>query len=223
MPIYSISEAPKGHYFMGISLMSNVLFSKRTVRQYYNALGEKALSFLVIIADSLEMWNYAYFKGLSLSEARQKSLLVGKQYQSGYLKLSKLLPNFYVSLASEIETHDAWKRIYEILRNFYSENELFQKAVKLQIVENIGSKLKCRDVNGVPDLITNYILEEIAITVGIYSGILMEQRIQISPQLDNLLVDLYNGKFPELSHNLKIKSSELQYVVYNPKAKEEQL
>jgi len=221
MPIYSISEAPKGHYFMGISPMSNVFFSKRTIKEYYDALGEKALSFLAIIADSLEMWNYAYFKGLSLSEAKQKALSVGKQYQSSYLKLSKILPNFSVLLASKIETHEVIKQIYETLENFYTKNEHFRKAVKSQIVENIGPKLKCKDVNDVPDLLTNYILGEIAITVGIYSGICMEQRIQISPKIDKLVVGLYSNILPELSYSLSIKPSEFQYVVYNPKSKEE--
>lgn len=211
--VYSINNAPTGHYFLGISLISNGYFSKKRLEKFYQALTPKLNSFNIIIADSFEIWNYIYFKNLSYIKARNKALEVASQYKNGYLKLAKSLPNFSIHLSSELEKLSEFRRLTDILKISYKTNERFNSAVKSQVIENIGNKLSA---NVVSDILANYLLEEIALTVSIYSGIFEENYIQVSPRKDKLLLNLYNNIFPKVSHELGLNSTDFRYVIYRP-------
>lgn len=219
MAIYiykNIDLAPEGDYFLGISLTSTFFFSKKMIEKYYSKLQPKAKSLLVLVADSIEKYNYIYFKKISPDEALLKALQVGKQYEAGYKKLVVKFPSLSVILLSDLDPSPKLNRLKTIARDFFSKDELFRIAVEQQVKENIGGHLSSLRIDQVPSILLEYILDELAVTVGIYSGKILTRRIQVSPRLDTLLLRVYQGDFPKLSTALQIQPDELQYLVFKP-------
>ena len=216
MPTYSIHSAPSGHYFMGISLTSVGFFSKKIVSNYIKSLNSNAISFTVLVADSLEKWNYMYFKNYSEYKAYKKAKTVGKQFYDGYIKLSHIFPHLNVILSSDIEKMDNFNSMFSIIWEYYNSNINFQYDVKKQVKRNLKNKLGDLEAKYISDILSLYLIEEVAITVGIYSGSILSKMVQISPKIDILLNELYNNTYPDLFGYLNLDSNDLQYVTHIP-------
>lgn len=206
----------RGDYFLGISLISNGYFSKDKILEFHKFIKDYATSFKVLIADSLEIWNYVYFKKMSLSRAQSKSFEIGLQYKKGYEKLHSMIPNFSVELSSEIVNHDDIRNLISVLKEIYLFDDKFNQAVKSQVIKNLGSKIQTLKSCDVPDTLSNYLIEELAITCAMYSGLFSDKQIQISPKKDDLLVQLYSNCFPNISKRIDLNYTDFHYIIYNP-------
>lgn len=208
---YTCLNLTNKNIFIGISLGSICRFPKRIIRKYCQFLQNKASHFLIIIADQLESFNYQSFLGLDENKSNQRARRIGNQYLMGYKKISQDYDFCSVKLLSDFFNTSCIQTVNNTLLQEYDQNITFRNQVYHQIRLNLTREFSNKTYQ--IDLLSRYLLGEYSVCIALYQDFLLEQPIQISTQPDFLLLDIFNGCYPNLTKILNLNSDLFKYIV----------
>jgi len=215
-PYYTAGDAPAGDYFLGISIGSNQFFSKDRIKEIRHLLGTKCTSLLLVVADSLQRWNYVGLYDMPPEEASAKAYRVGQQYLKGYATLCQHDPVFSVTTASALQHYSRLHQITCILYNEYDKRGPFLRDVNRHSFDQLSLAASRQPYGPEPHPTAYYYIEELALSVFLMAGTTSTGRGQISPEEDPVLRRLYAGAYPELLAVLPELETRPVYVRIDP-------
>jgi tRNA-dependent cyclodipeptide synthase len=209
-------ENPKSvNAFIGVSL-GKPFYSKENIEKYFLWAEKHCKKFILILADEPEKWNYQAFKRLTKSESLSFAQKVGGDYKRGFLRIINKhnLKNIEVKVWKDLfENNQEYEEILAIFKKHFSENKQFREDCIKTIRQNLGQKIN-EELEGdkekiVADILSNYLLEELAATIWfIKNGF----PIEINPrELVKLNESIYTNKYKHLSKDLGF-SNEWGYI-----------
>lgn len=176
-------------YFLGMSLMSNRRFSKRSVGGLADRLAPSPL--ILLIADSLEIYNYRGLRGCGRREARMRSKRAGLTYFVGFSRLAEQKRNLFPILTSELDSLDVVAAMRASTKAEYSENAEFRRAVQAEVIANLGNRVRhlLSHVRR-PGPLECYVIHEIAIVLALQELVTKSALVQLSFSEHSILRDL---------------------------------
>ena len=201
--------------FMGISL-GKPFYSKENIENYFLWAEKHCKKFILILADEPEKWNYQAFKRLTELKSLSFARKVGEDYKRGFLRIINKhnLKDIEVKVWKELfDNNQEYEEILSIFKKHFLENNQFREDCIKTIRQNIGQKIE-EGLEGnkdriVADILSNYLLEELAATIWfIKNGF----PIEINPRkLVELNENIYSNKYKQLSKDLGF-SNEWGYI-----------
>ena len=201
--------------FMGISL-GKPFYSKENIENYFLWAEKHCKKFILILADEPEKWNYQAFKRLTELKSLSFARKVGEDYKRGFLRIINKhnLKDIEVKVWKELfNNNQEYEEILSIFKKHFLENNQFREDCIKTIRQNIGQKIE-EGLEGnkdriVADILSNYLLEELAATIWfIKNGF----PIEINPRkLVELNENIYSNKYKQLSKDLGF-SNEWGYI-----------
>jgi hypothetical protein len=154
-------------YFLGVSLMSNRLFSKSFARELANSLAPAPL--LLVLADSLEEVNNRLIRRMRSEDAWVKALDVGEIYFKGFNKVSATAPNFYPVRTSDIEGLEEYRDVLAAVEGEFISDRTFRTAVRCEVRDNLGVRARNLIGRGPSYRLEEYVLREIAVSLYLHA------------------------------------------------------
>jgi tRNA-dependent cyclodipeptide synthase len=190
--------------YLGISLSKTRFFSHDTTARYVRWCCDRFGRLLVIIADSLEAYNYQVFKkGLTIEAARARTLRSGQQRQIGYRSAvpPELESRVEVVLTSELLREPRCMAMLELVTAARAKGVAFRSALRATILQAVGGRVHeagfgAEELEDALDTLEFYLLEEIAVILYVSCVADPAYHVSVFPYPPpEILRHLYDGAY----------------------------